>query len=406
MTTIIIGSGITGLSAGYHIDDGVIIIERDYALGGLCSSYYVEGEHGYHIEKFYHHLFEQDCELISLCKKLDIEIEWRIGIVGYSFNNKIYPLNTPLEILKYPYLNLFEKLKLAQFTLKCKKEDPKKHAGEAATDYIIKNVGVPTYEKFFLPLLRGKFGEDYLDISAAWLISRIKLRSNRTSKGERLGYLRGGFQKLVDALANKIEKKGGKILNGTNVREIVVENGIVKSVITENEIIKTDKIICTSPGLTAKYFGMKKVLFQGAFCTLFSLKKKISDIYWLNIADNLSFKALIEHTNFMPLEDYGENLVYAVTYTSKPIDIEKTLKLFMSDLEKFGIGEEDIIWQRTSYEMFAAPLYSRTYTHLPYKSGAKGLYFAGIFSKPNYPERSINGSIKAGKEVAEFINNG
>lgn len=407
MTTVIIGGGITGLSAGYHIDDEVIILERDNAtLGGLCSSYHVEGEYNYYIEKFYHHLFEQDHELISLCRKLGIEVEWRIGTVGYSFGNKIYPLNTPLEILKYPYLTFFEKIKLAQFTLKCKSEDPKKHVGETATDYIIKNNGVSTYENFFLPLLKGKFGVDYQDISATWLISRIKLRSNRTFKGERLGYIIGGFQKLVDALANKIEKRGGEILKGIAVKEIVVENGIVKSIKTENEFIKTDKVICTSTSLTAKHVGTKNLSFQGAFCTLFSLKKKISDIYWLNIGDNLSFKALIEHTNFIPVEKYGENLVYAITYTSKPIDIEKTLNLFRYDLKKFGVEEEDILWQRTSYEMFTAPLYSRTYTYLPYKSDTKGLYFAGIFSEPNYPKRSVNGSIKAGKEVAELINNG
>ena len=205
--------------------------------------------------------------------------------------------------------------------MKCKKEDPKKHVGETATNYIIKNNGVSTYENFFLPLLKGKFGVDYQDISATWLISRIKLRSNRTLKGERLGYIRGGFQKLVDALANKIEKRGGEILKGIEVKEIVVENGIVKSIKTENEFIKTDNVICTSPSLTTKYFGTKKLLFQGAFCTLFSLKKKISDVYWLNIGDNLSFKALIEHTNFMPLADYGENLVYTVTYTSKPMRV-------------------------------------------------------------------------------------
>ena len=65
MTTVIIGGGITGLSAGYHIDDQVIILERDNTtLGGLCSSYHIEGDCNYYIEKFYHHLFEQDHELI------------------------------------------------------------------------------------------------------------------------------------------------------------------------------------------------------------------------------------------------------------------------------------------------------------------------------------------------------
>lgn len=41
--------------------------------------------------------------------------------------------------------------------------------------------------------MKSKFGENAENISAAWLIGRVKIRSDRGKEGEKLGYLRGGF---------------------------------------------------------------------------------------------------------------------------------------------------------------------------------------------------------------------
>ncbi len=400
MATVIIGGGIAGLSAGYHLDDGVVILEKGDCLGGLCSSYQVNG---YSVEKFYHHFFEGDRALQELCRELGVGLEWHTGTVGYSFGGVVYPMNTMPEILAYPYMGLLEKLRLGLFTLKCKREDPLEHTGETAVDYIKRNVGEPVYDKFFLPLLKGKFGDDYHDVSAAWLIVRIKLRSNRGRKGEKLGYVDGGFQRLVDGMADAIIKKGGIIKLNTPVEDIVVRDSAVRGVRTPGGIVEADHVVCTSPGLMLKYADAKGAYFQKTVCTLFSLKKKLSDTYWVNIGDDLSFKALIEHTNLIPYERYREHLVYAVVYSSRPLDPGSTLAAFKEDLKKYGIGEEDISWYRTYYETATAPMYHRSYHYIPYESKIKNLYFAGLFSRPNHSGRLVNGSILAGKEVAELI---
>ena len=41
--TVIIGSGPTGLSAAYHLDEDYLILERDSRIGGLCKSEYING---------------------------------------------------------------------------------------------------------------------------------------------------------------------------------------------------------------------------------------------------------------------------------------------------------------------------------------------------------------------------
>lgn len=405
MTTVIIGAGMAGLSAGYHLKDDVVILEKSDTPGGLCSSYHVtDGGHDYYIEKFYHHSFEVNHELIRMCKELGLTLDWRAGTTGYAFDGKIYPLNTPLEILAYPRLSLVEKARLALFTLKCRSADPDKHANETATDFIIRNAGVSVYNKFFLPLLKGKFGDDFAEISGAWLITRIMLRSNRGARGEKLSYVSGGYHNLTDRLSGIIGEKGGKILFNTEVRDIVVEDGAVRGVVTDSGTIRADNVICTSPQLYLKYTNRNDIAFQKTVCTLFALRKKISDIYWVNISEDLSFKALIEHTNFVPFEAYGENLVYAVAYSHREVDVEGTVRAFRSDLGKFGITDADIIWERTFYQTATSAVYNRGYTPVPYEGSVKGLYFAGIFSPASYPARGVSMSLDAGKEAAALIN--
>ena len=47
--------------------------------------------------------------------------------------------------------------------------------------YILEHLGPRIYSSFFEPLLRSKFGKNRSNVSAAWLISRIAIRSNGAS---------------------------------------------------------------------------------------------------------------------------------------------------------------------------------------------------------------------------------
>ncbi len=94
MKVAIIGDGLTGLSAAISLKDyvNVKIFEKN-DVGGLASSYCK----GYCIEKFYHHSFKRDEELIKLIRRFGLskKLVWRVGKIGCEVNGKIYPLNTP-----------------------------------------------------------------------------------------------------------------------------------------------------------------------------------------------------------------------------------------------------------------------------------------------------------------------
>ena len=67
---------------------------------------------------------------------------------------------------------------------------------------------------------------------------------------------------------------------------------------------------------------------------------------------------------------------------------------------RFGVAPASIRWKKMAVEPFAGPVYLTGYrSHIPaYEE--KGLFLAGMFSLPNYPERSMEGSIVAGTEAA------
>ena len=60
MDTVIIGSGISGISAGYHLQKGgekVVIYEKDNDWGGLCGNFTIDG---FRFDRFVHFTFADD----------------------------------------------------------------------------------------------------------------------------------------------------------------------------------------------------------------------------------------------------------------------------------------------------------------------------------------------------------
>ena len=60
MDTVIIGSGISGISAGYHLQKGgekVVIYEKDNNWGGLCGNFTIDG---FRFDRFVHFTFADD----------------------------------------------------------------------------------------------------------------------------------------------------------------------------------------------------------------------------------------------------------------------------------------------------------------------------------------------------------
>lgn len=402
----IIGAGLTGLSAARKLKEyGDVVVFEKGETGGLASSYC----RNYCIEKFYHHCFRSDSELLNIIEELGLndKLVWKVAKIAYSVNNKILPLNTPFEILKYPHMSFTEKIKLARFTIRSKKLDYRKMDDVGVVEGIKDELGEGLLKSFFLPLLRSKFGENLNDVSYAWLLARVAIRSNRKYGGEELGYLRGGFHQLIVKL-----QEGLKIRKGET--DISTKNGKFSVNGDEFDIMIFTAPLPVLPEEIKKDAKLPNIRYQSSVCALIGSKTNITkNIYWTNVREKLSFGAIVEHTNFMPFEDYGENITYLASYSTPDGELfnmseEKLKELYLDDISKFGLKKDDINWIRIFRAKYSGPIYEKGYLgKMPqYKTDLDGFYVAGMISEPNYPERSMNGSIKAGLEVAEVVKSG
>jgi protoporphyrinogen oxidase len=399
----IIGGGLTGLTAAVRLthEHEVDLFEKMPYLGGCLSSYHMND---YWIEKYYHHCFSHDTSLFALIDELGLSdrLEWRTGTTGYFAQNRIYPLSTPLQILMYPELSFIDKIKLGLLTFRAKKTNPETLDDIPADQYIIEHVGKNVYSSFFEPLLKSKFGDRRKDVSAAWLFSRIAIRSDRGISGEHLGYMKGGFHQIIDALERSAELKGGRIQKQTMVSSVSHRNGS-----WEINGSRYDAIISTIPPKELERVGgpvLSPVPYQGAACMTLALERDVTGgIYWLNMKDPAPYGAVIAHTNFIPPDRYGEHIVYLASYFSGMVPSNLDMQMLKDFCTRFSVAEEEIHWHRMAVDPWAGPVYTTGYRSLIPSYEHQGLYMAGMFSRTNYPERSMEGSIRAGSEVAECV---
>ncbi len=376
-------------------------MERRPVLGG-CLSSIDRGD--YTIEAFYHHCFQGDRHLLVLLDRLGLrgELEWLTGTTGYHVEGRSFPLSTPTEILSYPHMSLLDKARLGWLMLRAGRIDRSGLDDVTAKSFIQDNLGTSVYTSFFEPLLRSKFGPMQDRVSAAWLLSRIAIRSNRSPGGERLGYLRHGFASLVDRLRRAAEAEGCSVLTGTPVGAIR-RDGAGWTVRDE----RFDAVVSTvPPQLLASMTGLPlgEVPYQGAACMTLAIDRDVTGgIYWLNMKDRAPYGAVVAHTNLVPVERYGEHLVYLASYFAGDLPEGHGDRMLSDFCQRFGVAKEEVRWHHLEVDPFAGPVYETGYHRRIPGYAHDGLYMAGMFSAPNYPERSMEGSIVAGEEVTAAV---
>src|SRR3989338_3166472 len=203
---VILGGGVAALGAAYELGKNnlkPIIIEKGNVIGGLASSYKIEG---FHIEKFYHHFFPTDTMVLDLAKELGIKnkIFWRNTKMGFYHKNKLYGFTTPFDLLMFKPLSFQERIKFGIEMLKIAKNSDYKHLDKvAAEEWLIETFGKSIYEKIFMPMLEIKFAMSLDKASAAFVYGRLHARAKSRSKNlasEKLGYMEGGYNELITAL--------------------------------------------------------------------------------------------------------------------------------------------------------------------------------------------------------------
>jgi protoporphyrinogen oxidase len=429
----IVGGGYAGLTAAYELQKqgyAVTVLEKYGAWGGQAATLPLLGSR---IEYFYHHLFGSDDHILDLMDELGIgdQLRWIESKVGWYADGKIYDLVTPLDLIRFGPVNLVNRIKLGLMYLYLPRvNDWQRFEAITARDWITRYMGRQIYEKFWGPLLRGKFGEMADQVSMTWLWGKIKVRGTSrqgaTAK-EKLAYPLGSFEIITQTLVDRLQAGGADLRLNHEVTGLVTAPDDARRVVglvTRQETIPCDAVIFTGPGynlleiappaLAGDYAErLRSVRYQAALVLLLVSKHSLSRIYWLNIADrSMPYVGVIEHTNYVPPEEYqGRHLIYVSNYLERDdprfqMKAAELFDLYVPHLQRInpafdpGWIENKIVLRAEAGQPVITCNYSQ---RIPdHRTPLAGLYLANTLQI--YPEdRGTNYSVRLGRTIGQLV---
>lgn len=424
MRIAIIGAGFTGLSAAYELlkqKHEVVVFEKDNQPGGLAIGYKEEGW-SWSLEKHYHHWFTNDFSILNLANEIKHPVIVKRPKTSVFIEKKIFQLDSPLTVLKFPLLSLIDRLKMSA-VLGFLKLDPFWQPLEKykASVVLPKFMGTKAYRMIWEPLFINKFGEFAANISLAWFWARIKKRTPS------LAYPEGGFLEFAQKLVGQIELNGGKVFFDTEILELKSDGKIsikIKDKNGKTEEQTFDKTIVTAPSflflkiatqLPEDYKNsLGKLKGLGATNLILRLSKPFfaDNTYWLNVCDkNAPVMAIVEHTNFVEKNNYnGEYIVYLGNYKTPDdqyfeMSKDQMLEKFDSYLKLINPHyKENLVGYELFKAPFAQPIIPINYSKIlpSFKTPLRNVYLANI--EQVYPwDRGTNYAVELGQKVVKVI---
>lgn len=326
MHTAVLGGGIAGLTAAYRLAKrgvDVTLFEATEKLGGLGGWFDYEG---HRLDKWYHVLLDSDDHLLGLLGELNLRerIDWSETTMGFIVDNKHYPFNTAVDLLKFGALKPLDRVRTGMAALCITKliRNGKPLDDEPAHKWLVRLFGRRVYESIWEPLLIAKFGDMRDRVPAYWVWNTLNREKNGSQEVK--GYVRGGNAVVVDRLVEEIEKAGGRIRLSTPVTSIAYDaTGVTLDV--ADEAVRFDGVVCTLPFSRLGRIADKALLakipqstidYQGVVNVMLVTRKQLSPHYWTAVVrSDLPFQGVVETTHVVRPDSIGNrHLVYTMNY--------------------------------------------------------------------------------------------
>ena len=427
----VVGAGLAGLTAAYRLTQSghrVRVFERYPRPGGLARILEVGGEP---LEAFYHHLFTSDRACVALAEELGVGdlIEWLPSRMGIWTEGRLWDFGTPMSLLRFRPLGPVDKLRFVLATLRLQATARyQQFENVTAAEWIRRTQGERVWRAVWGPLFYQKFADRAEQVAMVWLWGKLRLRGRSRSEsgmGERLGYMRGSFARLVTALEDRITAAGGEFLLSEPVRRIERADDRFQ-VVKRGSALPADQVVVAAPvpdhieiaghlvaeGELRRLQGLQAT---SAICTVLEMSHSLTPFYWLNIADpEMPFGGLIEHTNYIPRERYGgRHILYISNYLFPDHPLyratkDDVLRSYLPALRRVNPAF-DRSWILANHHVradYAQPVVTVGYREqIPaMRSSVPGLYLccmAQIFPE----DRGMNYAIAYGDRVARLIMN-
>jgi protoporphyrinogen oxidase len=324
----VIGAGIMGLAAAHRarqLGHEVDVYEAAPEAGGMAA-HFMLGDVS--IERFYHFICKTDGPIFDMLAELGLSdrLRWVHTTMGQFVHGRLHLWGDPVALLRFPHLSLIEKIRyglMMGIAVNRARWDGLEH--ENARDWIIRWCGRHSYALLWQKLFDYKFYELAGNVSAAWIWTRIRRigRSRSSIMREQTGYLEGGSETLVRALADGIARLGGRVHLAAPVTQVLSEGGAVRGLrLGDGREVAADAVIATVPtplidrlcpdlpeATRAKYRAIVNI---GVVCVVLRLTRSVTPHFWVNVNDDdFEIPGIIEFSNLRPT---GETVVYVPYY--------------------------------------------------------------------------------------------
>lgn len=431
MKIAILGGGLTGLTAAYHLSQKghtIDVYEGAERLGGLAQGFHREGWE-WELERTYHHIFSNDSSILSLARE--------IGYIGFRFstpltaslfgevnNYRIFPVDSPKDFLLLPELSLLAKIR-AGVTLVFLKLSPFLPYYEKVTSsaFLQMTMGKEVWKVLWEQLFRKKFGKFAEKILASFIWARV------TKRTQNLGYPDGGFQTFIDAVADK-DKELGVSIHKSSIITGITKKGTLYEVMGKKEgsdfCETVDAIISTLPypttlkvmaNLLGEEYCAKQRKRKYLFAINLILKSDsplLDKAYWLNVgAKDIPFMCMVQHTNFVDKSHYDDkHITYVAWYVDGASELlkkteEEMLAFVLPYLKniqpRLTVAPEVVALVKAP---FAQPIFDEEFTTIPrtFSTRQKNILIANL--DMTYPyDRGTNYAVQLGKEVSNYFLN-
>ena len=275
-----------------------------------------------------------DARLLDLLAELGLsdEVAWERSHTGFFANGKLSPLDSGFDYLRLPALGLMAKARLA-FTLmmaaRIRNGAPLEQV--PVTDWLIRWSGREAFEHLWRPLLRAKLGANHEIASAAFIwatIRRLYLARSSGAKTETLGFVRGGYARVLEVLHRRLQKEGVRMVTGCPVTSVARQGDSFRLETGQGTLV-FDRVVSTlAAGVTARVCKglspeivarLEGVVYQGVICATVVLDRPLSPNYLTYLTEtDLPFTAVVETSALTGCAQFGgRHLVYLPRYVTQ-----------------------------------------------------------------------------------------
>src|SRR3989338_7235583 len=354
----VLGAGMSGLATALRLAElGVetVLIEKEKQVGGLAGSFaWGEfknldfGPHIYHTpDKELERIWEK--EYGDLFHKNEF---WGKNVKGEKFDQYFdYPLS--FESLKKFPTDMRKKIMHELSHL----DETKLAKARSYAEYVRELVGPTLMEYFFIRYPEKLWGVSIEKMTANWAPKRVNFRTKNEHfhAGQWSAVGKYGSGKILERMAERYKKAGGKLMLGTSVTGVEYSKGLIRKIVLGKKRIaveSSDIVVSTIPiPVMAGHLGIKsKLKYRGAKLVFVALKKseaipdKFNFLYY--DAPEIIFHRVSEQKKFCELGFPKDKTVlsceiaYARGDALDTADEKKIMTRTVKDLVRVGLAKK------------------------------------------------------------------